>query len=121
MLHEKSLGSVRIISVDHESLIHTLKEKSISIKADHPEIIKILLFGSFSKGNFLPESDIDILLIIEATDIPFLERKERFRPFFRDIPFDVNILVYTKSEIDLMHENGNLFIKDIFKEAIDLI
>ena len=121
MLHEKSLGSVRIISVDHELLIHTLKKKSISIKAEYPDIVRGLLFGSFSKGNFLPESDIDILLIIEETDIPFLERKERFRPFFRDIPFDVNILVYTQSEIDLMHENGNLFIRDVIKEAIDLI
>ena len=81
MLHEKSLGSVRIISVDHESLIHTLQKKSISIKAENPDIIKILLFGSFSKGNFLPESDIDILLIVKSTDIPFLERKESFRPF----------------------------------------
>ena len=121
MLHEKSLGSVKIISVDHESLINTLKKKASFIKAEHPEIVKILLFGSFAKGNFLPESDIDILLIVEETDIPFLERKESFRSFFNDIPFDINILIYTKSEIYLMHENGNLFIKDITKEAIDLI
>lgn len=91
------------------------------MKAEYPDIVKVLLFGSFSKKNFLPESDIDILLIVEKTAIPFLERKECFKGFFKGIPFDVNILVYTMSEINVMRENGNLFIRDIIKEAIDLM
>ena len=84
-------------------------------------MIQIFLFGSFSKGNFSPESDVDILIIVKKISIPFLERRDQFYKFFKGIPFDVNILIYSEAEIEKMKKNRNLFIIDIMKEAVDLL
>jgi predicted nucleotidyltransferase len=108
--------------VDYDSLITALKRKAHRIKIQFPYVIQILLFGSFSKGNFSPESDVDILIIlVKKTNIPFLERRDQFYKFFKGIPFDVNILIYSEAEIEKMKKNRNLFITDIMKEAVDLL
>ncbi len=121
MLHEKSLGSVKIQSVDYDALMDTIKGDAHTIKAQHPLVKNILLFGSFYKRNYTPESDVDILIIVEETEAPFLQRRDIFIRFFQNIPFDVNILVYTEMEIKKMQKEGNDFINGIMNESIDLL
>lgn len=121
MLQEKSLNSVKIRSVDYDLLIKAIKTDAYTIKAHHPLVKKIFLFGSFSKGNFTPDSDVDLLIIVEETVVSFLQRRDIFIGFFKNIPFDVNLLVYTKMEIKNMQAKGNHFINNIMKEAIELI
>jgi len=121
MLHEKSLGSVKIRSVDYDALMDTIKGNARTIKAQHPLVKNILLFGSFYKRNYTPESDVDIVIIVEATEAPFLQRRDIFIGFFQNIPFDVNILVYTEMEIKKMQKEGNDFINNIINESIDLL
>jgi hypothetical protein len=38
-------------------------------------------------------------VIVTATNVPRLERAERFRDFFASIPLDVNPLVLTRDEV----------------------
>ena len=120
MLQVQSLDSVKILSVDYNALIKGLKKACHKIKINHPETLKLLLFGSFSKGDYTPESDIDILIIVRQTDIPFLERRDMFLDFFKDIPFDLNILVYTEAELKKMLGEGNPFIQRVMKETREL-
>ena len=120
MLHVKSSGSVKIISVDYDLLIRTLKESCRRIRKNVPGVVEILLFGSFAKGDYTPESDLDILIIVKQTDVAFLERRDLFLDFFRSIPFDLNILVYTEDEIRKMNKENNAFIRDITAQAEEL-
>lgn len=120
MLQTKYLDSVKIVSVDYDALIKTLKRSTYAIKEKDPLVIKIFLFGSFTKGNFTPESDIDILIILKQTDRPFLQRRDQYFDFFKDIPFDCNILAYTEAEIKKMVQDNNLFIKNIIEEGLAL-
>ncbi len=120
MLRVQSLDSVQILSVDYNALIKSLKKACRKIRENHPDTLKVLLFGSFAKGDYTPESDIDILIIVRQTDIPFLERRDTFLDFLKDIPFDLNILVYTEAELKKMLDEGNLFIRQVMKEAREL-
>ena len=120
ILQKKYLDSVKITSVNYDELIGALKRISGKIREQYSFVAKIFLFGSFYKRNFTPESDLDILIIVKHTDIPFLERRDLFLDFFKDIPFDLNILVYSEKETKKMLKEGNLFIENIMKESINL-
>lgn len=120
MLQELCLDSVKIISVDYDVLIETLKEVAKDLKAKNPAVKRIMLFGSFLKGNYTPESDVDLLIIVGKTETPFLCRADSFIEFFKGIPLDVNILVYTEKEINTMVEKGNEFIIEILRQGREL-
>jgi len=116
----KYLDSVKILSVDYKALLKSLEEACAKIREEHNIVKKMLLFGSFFKGNYTPESDVDILIVVDHYEKPFLERRDLFFNFFKDIPFDINILVYTEDEINQMLKKGNLFIKSVISEAMEL-
>ena len=116
----KYLDSVKILSVDYNTLLKSIGEACTGIREKFKHIKKILLFGSFLKQNYTPESDVDILIVVEHDDTPFMERRDLFSDFFKDIPFDINILVYTEDELNNMLNKGNLFIKGVLSEAREL-
>ena len=114
------MDSVKILSVDYDALIKSIAKSCARIKEEHGHVPKILLFGSFLKRNYTPESDVDIMIIVKHDDTPFMARKDLFSGYFEDIPFDTNIIVYTKDELNSMFNNGNLFIKSVLSEAREL-
>ena len=120
MLHVRSLGSVTIHSVDYDALLDQLKNTAGTIKERYPEVERTFLFGSFSKKNYTPESDVDILIAVTGIDLPFLQRRDKFIDFFSGIPLDINLHVYTVNEIQKMLQDDNSFIKNAIEEAIEL-
>jgi predicted nucleotidyltransferase len=60
----------------------------------------ILLFGSFARGDWSPDSDVDLLVVVSHINVPTLERAGVFRPYFQSIPLDVNPMVVTREELD---------------------
>lgn len=120
MLQIKSLGSVTIKSVNYDTLLDLLKNASRRIKESYSIVNRVLLFGSFAKGNYTPESDVDIVIVVKQINEPFLERSDPFLNFFNELPFDINLMVYTEEEIEKMLAEGNCFIKNVLAEAFDL-
>lgn len=55
-----------------------LKEEVIlainDLFANHPEVEKVLLYGSRAKGNYKPASDIDLTLVGEAVDVSLMNK-----------------------------------------------
>lgn len=121
MLYERFLNSVAITSVDYEALINTLRHISIHLKNQYREVKDVSLFGSFARGDYTPDSDVDILIICEHTDIPFLLRADQYIRRFSHIPFDINIIVYTQEEIDRLRKEKNPFLLQVDKEAHSLL
>lgn len=115
MLQKQYLDGVKILSVDENSLRESLKKIADKIKAEHPKVNEITLFGSFSKGDFTPSSDIDIAIIVDKTDKRFIERSDDYVDYFTEFPFDTNLVVYSAEEIDRMIKNGNSFAIEIKK------
>ncbi len=120
ILQRKFSDGLVILSVNYDELMKKLKEISAEIKNKLPSVQKIFLFGSFAKGNYTPESDVDILVILDKCETPFIERRDIFIDFFDDVPFDLNIFAYTSDEIQKMIEQGNLFIRNVLSEAIEI-
>ena len=91
MLQEKYLDSVKILSVDYTALLESIKEICNKIKHENKNVLKTILFGSFHKENYTPESDLDMMIIIEKDDdhrwsgFP-VSGRYRLRPFLDGYP-----------------------------------
>jgi predicted nucleotidyltransferase len=115
MLQRKFLSGVEILSVDINKIKKDLKNITLKIKRNHPEVVKIILFGSFAENNYTPYSDIDIAIIVEKTSKNFVLRQDDFIDYFKNLNFDVNILVYTQNEIEKLKKENNKFVKEILQ------
>ena len=92
----------------------------ISLKPSDP--YKIILFGSYAQGNPNENSDVDLMVILDNSHVSktYQERLEK-KVFIRNLVLEINrkipldILVYSKEELNLIKERGNYFIEEIEK------
>jgi uncharacterized protein len=66
------------------------------IEAAHPE--KIILFGSFARGDFTKDSDLDFLVILSAVEDTF-EEMMRLEHVLLSLPVPVDVLVYSTDDV----------------------
>ena len=88
------------------------------MKATHPEIEQVLLFGSLARGEAVPGSDADLLVILSSAAQPFIERIPRYLP--TGVPLGVDVFPYTREEIARLLAEGNHFIRQAMQEGITL-
>lgn len=66
--------------------------------SEHPELIGVVLFGSIARGDAVPGSDIDLLLVLRDSELSFLDRLSRYsRGPAHGLA--VEVLPYTVTEI----------------------
>jgi predicted nucleotidyltransferase len=76
---------------------------------------KVILFGSFARGDYHAGSDVD-LLIIKNTDHPFLERSADVLRLCQS-QLAIEPLVYTPTEFERMLRQRNPFIWQVITEG----
>jgi len=91
-----------------------------SLKSSDP--LKIILFGSCAKGNPNENSDIDLMVILDNNHVSkTYEERLNKRISIRNLVLDINrkmpldILVYSKEELNIIKKQGNYFIDEIEK------
>lgn len=120
MLQTRSFGTVEVTSVDREALLAELERSAERLSRQAPEVDEVHLFGSFARGDHTPESDVDVLIVVSQSEVPFLERPDAYRDAFQDIPLDVNLTVYTSDEAIRLRRDGSSFLARITAEALPL-
>ena len=80
------------------------------------EPLKIILYGSFARGDYHALSDVD-LLIVKDTDRPFLDRIGDVLRLCRTT-LSIEPLVYTPAELAQMEDEGNSFLEEVYKEGV---
>ena len=88
----------------------------IEIIKDNIILEKIILFGSYANGNPNEHSDLD-LLIIKDSNLPRYKRGREIRKFLRGIGVPLDIVVYTKEEINIWKNVEEAFITQIIKNG----
>ncbi len=77
---------------------------------------KVILFGSQSRGNARPESDLDLLVIADSA----LPRYRRSAPLYgalSDILVPMDILVYSPEEVKEWSEVRQAFVTTAIREG----
>jgi predicted nucleotidyltransferase len=62
--------------------------------------LAVYLYGSYAYGSPRPDSDIDLLVVVEQSPLSAFERDAIAYRALGDIPFPIDVQVYTKAEFD---------------------
>ena len=118
-MHIASSSSVRVFWLDREGTVRRLQEALKALKTRHPEIDRAVLFGSLQRGEAVPGSDADVLVVVSATELPFNERAAAYRLVGAGLPVD--LFVYTRAELSDMLAGGNRFVGRALAEGRELL
>jgi hypothetical protein len=102
-----------------DEVIKALRQWLKKQRAIHPEIIQLGYFGSLAKGTWGVGSDLDLIVIINDSSIPFEKRPIAWNVDTLPVPTD--ILIYTTEEWQDMRKKGGRFVDTIEKEAVWLL
>lgn len=94
----------------------------------HPDVILIGYFGSYARGDWGVGSDLDLVIVVEHSDLPFERRSAEWDT--TPLPVPADLLVYTLSEWEaldpsrrftlmLRHETVWLYRGDILGALAD--
>lgn len=80
----------------------------------HPE--KVILFGSHAAQTAQPDSDIDLLVIMETEGSP-IQRAVAIKQVCRPRFVAMDVLVKTPEEVTAQLARGNFFLRQILNEG----
>lgn len=84
-------------------------------------IEQVILFGSLARGDYTARSDADICVILRGDDPRrSMDRIPEYLAAFSGAPVPVDVLVYTRAEVERMRREGRQFVRDILKQGITL-
>jgi len=84
------------------------------VEALAPE--RVILFGSYAYGSPNPDSDVDLLVVMD-TDAAPAERYLAVSRLARPRPFPLDVVVKTPAEIRSAMTSGDPFLVDIFQHG----
>jgi predicted nucleotidyltransferase len=106
-----------IKSIDREKIDSAVRLYSRQIYAAHPEIIRIIWFGSWIHGHPAPGSDVDLCIIVKSSTFKIYERPPQYLPV--GFPTGMDIHVYTTNEFQQLDRTHPSWKNEILK-GIDL-
>lgn len=111
-LRTESYGSVAVTWLDRKALLRAAELGAEALARERPEVSGVLLFGSTIRGDAVPGSDLDLVVVLRRSHRPFLERIPHYTP---DVPgVAVQALPYTEEEcLRLLAER-----RGILREAV---
>lgn len=130
ILKTEMRGNQRYFSLNHKSTILSDYQKIFEARYGLPEILKnklksvedleeAYLFGSFVKGDFSEESDIDLLLVGKQK---FTAISKIIADLEKKLGREINVIDFTKQELTSRLKKDDDFLKNIFSgEYIKLI
>lgn len=80
------------------------------VEALHPN--RIILFGSRARGQWRPDSDVDLMIELE-TDLPFNERALRVYSLFHPRRWSMDVVVYTPTEASQFRQGQYSLLREI--------
>ena len=77
---------------------------------------RIILFGFYAYGEPTPDSDVDLLIVMETKERSSRRRRVVSR-LFRERPFPMGIVVRTPAEVELSRERVDPFMHEVFNKG----
>lgn len=81
-----------------------------------PALLRLGYFGSYARGDAGVGSDLDLVAVVESSDIPFERRAAAWD--LTALPVPAEVLVYTAAEWAAMQTRGGRFARMLQTEAV---
>lgn len=116
-----SSSSVSVRFLDGPKVIQELRRMAQALVAADARVEQVILFGSLAKGNYSPRSDADICIILRGPDQRRpMDRIPEFLGHFLRAPVPVDLLVYTRAEVEQRLREGNRFVAEVVEQGVAL-
>ena len=93
---KRSSPSAGTRSIDRRAVEEAVVEWAVTVRKEHPEIVRIIWFGSWTGGIPSPGSDVDVCIVLSWSGKPFRERIPDFLPV--GFPVGMDVFPYTIDE-----------------------
>jgi hypothetical protein len=103
---------------DRDEVLDLARKTARQTANQYPEVSEILLFGSFARGDYGLRSDLDLPIILQASNEAAPERINRFLTYAPLYPTDM--LVYTDKELRARISGGDAFLARAVEESIQI-
>jgi predicted nucleotidyltransferase len=82
----------------------------------HPETVRLGYLGSYARGDWGVGSDLDLIVIVEDSSTPFMNRVLDWD--VNSLPVPAEIMVYTEKEWQQMKDNRRRYVLMIEEQAV---
>jgi len=89
--------------------------EQIQIIANQFRPEKIILFGSYYRGNPSPDSDVDLLVIVDTNQSTWEISAEISLALSHAFPLD--IVVKTRDDVEKRIKDGDFFLRDVIENG----
>ena len=105
------MNTVVIKSINKDQIREAVHSFALRLREQHPEIERIIWFGSWVKGIPAPGSDVDLCLVLTSSDLPRRDRISQYLPL--GFPVGVDLFAYTRDEFERLKESSPGWYKEI--------
>jgi predicted nucleotidyltransferase len=109
------LSTVSVTWFDKDAVWRAVETYARALAERDPAIEEILVFGSLVNGVPVPGSDVDLLIVLAASDLSFRDRIPAFLP--GAFPCGVDVFPYTRAEVERMKREGNGLVLAALREG----
>jgi predicted nucleotidyltransferase len=111
----RSLSSSVLKWPDDETVDQALRRWAEKLARDREDILKIGYFGSYARGDWGVGSDLDLIIILERCDQPFVRRSSEWDT--AELPVPADVLVYSGEEWQSLSQQRR-FYRTVTREAV---
>ena len=95
----RSLSSSVLRWPDRQTVDRAVREWAAALVQKYPDILAIGYFGSYARGDWGVGSDVDLVVVVASTTLPFERRAaELDAGLAAALPVPADLLVYTRDE-----------------------
>ena len=94
---------IRVFRLDRERVRGRLVEWARSLGADE-NVLRVVLFGSFARGDCTAASDADVLIVLKDSALRFQDRIPQYQP--SGLGVGVDVFPYTLAEARQSRREG---------------
>ncbi len=87
-----------------------------AIARSRPDVLRVGYFGSYARGDWGVGSDLDVLLVVSRSGVPFERRALEFDTLTLPVPTD--LLVYTPEELGALGDREGRFASMLAREVV---
>ena len=116
-MHNPFFRSARPRFVSRNQMLALARTMAAQIAARHPEVTRVLLFGSCARGDFGARSDLDLLILLRSSN---LSVKDRIGEFLKECAaYPTDVFPLTEDELQERLREGDPFWTQAVREAVD--
>lgn len=92
---------------DAVTVDHAVRRWAETVSQERKDIIRIGYFGSYARGDWGVGSDLDLVIIVKSSELPFHRRAIEWDTM--ELPVPTDVVVYTEAEWPRLNPQTRFF------------